>query len=217
MLTLTKKISTIICNNLSITGEKREVIEYGMIALVQMVFFFLTVCFIGIFTGTALTALTICLTTSILRKSSGGVHVSSLNICTIIGVTVCLLASVFIQYVLTGWISLFWLIIVAVLCYTLAFVVIYLKAPMDTKNKPINTVKKKKRLRKSCYIILTTYALITTGLIYLSYQFNFSTTYVLCILFGLMWQILTLTKIGSIFIGGLDLGMRRTWKALKSL
>jgi len=216
MLTLSKKISTIVCESLNITGEKREVIEYGMIALVQTIIFVFGVVLIGIFTGTALAALTICLTTSILRKYSGGVHVSSLNICTIIGVAFCFLASVLIQYVLDGWISLFWLSIVTTICYTLAFIVIYLKAPVDSENKPIKTSKKKKRLCKSCYIILTTYALITIILIYLSYEFNFSTTYVLCILFGLMWQILTLTKTGSIIIGGLDKGMCRTWQALKS-
>ncbi|MGV8905460.1 MAG: accessory gene regulator ArgB-like protein [Acetobacterium sp.] len=216
MLTLTKNISTVICNNLNINGEKREVIEYGMIALVQMVFFFSAVFFIGIFTGTALAALTICLTTSILRKYSGGVHVSSINICTIIGVTFCLFASVLIQYVLVDWISLLWLSLVAATCYALAFIIIYLKAPVDSENKPIKTSKKKKRLRKSCYIILMSYALITTVLLYLSYQFNFSTTYVLCILFGLMWQILTLTKMGSILIGGLDQGMSRIWQAIKS-
>ena len=216
MLTLSNKISTIICHNLNITGEKKEVIEYGMIALVQMILFIMIIPIIGIFTGTALAALTICLTTSILRKYSGGVHVSSLNICTIIGVAFCFLASVLIQYVLDGWISLFWLSIVTTICYTLAFIVIYLKAPVDSENKPIKTLKKKIRLRKSCYIVLATYALITIGLIYLSYQFNMTTTYALCILFGLMWQILTLTKVGKSLIGRLDRGMCRTWQALKS-
>jgi len=217
MLTLSKKISTIICINLDINGEKKEIIEYGMIALVQTVIFVLAVFFAGIFTGTAFAALIICFSTSILRKSSGGFHVSSINICTIIGVAFCLLASVLIKYVLADWISLFWLSVITAACYTLSFIVIYLKAPMDTKNKPINTVKKKTRLRKSCYIILTVYAFITATLIYLSYQFEMTTTYALCFLFGLMWQILTLTKIGSKLIGSLDKGMSRTWKRLRSM
>jgi len=217
MLTLSNKISTIICHSINITGEKKQVIEYGMIALVQTVLFVLAVFIAGIFTGTAFAALIICFSTSILRKSSGGVHVSSINICTIIGVAFCLLASVLIRYVLVVWISLFGLGLLAIICYALAFIVIYLKAPMDTKNKPINTLKKKKRLRKSCYIILGAYAFITVMLIYLSYQFEMTTTYALCILFGLMWQILTLTRIGSKLIGGLDKGMSMTWKALKLL
>lgn len=216
MLTLSKKISTIICFNLDINGEKKEVLEYGMIALVQIIIFVSAVFLIGLFTGTAIGALIICFSTSILRKSSGGFHVSSINICTIMGVTICLLASVLIQYVLADWISLFWLSVVTVACYTLSFIVIYLKAPMDTKNKPINTVKKKKRLRKSCYIILTVYAFITATLIYISYQFEMTTTYALCLLFGLMWQILTLTKIGSKLIGSLDKGMSMTWQTLRS-
>ncbi|KNZ41765.1 accessory gene regulator ArgB-like protein [Acetobacterium bakii] len=217
MLTLSKKISAVICYNLSISGEKKEVIEYGMIALVQIIFFVSAVFIAGIFTGTALAALTICFSTSILRKSSGGVHVSSINICTIIGMTFCLFSSVLIKYVLADWINLFWLSILAVACFTLAFIVIYLKAPVDTKNKPINTVKKKKRLRKSCYMILVAYAFLTIVFIYLAFKFHTSTTYALCILFGLMWQILTLTKIGSKLIGGIDKGMSMTWKALKSL
>lgn len=217
MLTLTNKISTIICHNLNITGEKKEVIEYGMIAIVQIIFFIPIVLFVGIFTGTALPALTICLTTSLLRKYSGGVHVSSINICTIIGVTFCLLASVLIKYVLADWISLFWLYVVAAPCYALAFITIYLKAPVDSENKPIKTLKKKTRLRKACYIILATYAGITTALIYLSDQYNILTTYALCILFGLMLQVLTLTKIGGILIGGLDKGLSMTWKAFRLL
>lgn len=217
MLTLTNKVSAIVCDSLDITGEKKEVIEYGMIALVQTVFFFSAIILVGIFTGTGFAALIICLATSILRKSSGGVHVSSLNICTIIGVTVCLSASVFIQYVLADWVSIFGLSATAAACYLLSFIIIYLKAPVDTKNKPIKTLKKKKRLRKSCYIILAVYALITIILIYLSYQFNLSTAYALSILFGLMWQVLTLTRIGSNFIGLLDKGMCMTWKAIRSL
>jgi len=37
MLILSKKISTIVCESLNIIGEEREVIEYGMIALVQTI------------------------------------------------------------------------------------------------------------------------------------------------------------------------------------
>lgn len=215
MLTLTKKISASICSSLNITGEAREVLEYGMIALVQILILIPAILIIGLFTGTMWSALIICFTASFLRKYTGGVHVSSINICTIIGVTFCMSASVLIQYLLAQRVNLVWLAVILVSCYSLALVVITKKVPVDTPNKPINTEKKKKRLRKAAFIILASYAFVSMVLFYVSFRFNVTTIYIWSILFGLMWQILTLTQMGAIFIGWVDKSMTMLWRTIK--
>jgi|LGOV01.1.fsa_nt_gb accessory gene regulator B len=215
MLTIAKKTSKSLCNQLNIIGEKAEVIEYGMIAMVQLIVFTSIIVIVGLFTKTVCEALTICATTSILRKSSGGVHVRSINSCTIIGVCFCLLASVWIRYILIDVITFSGIILLTGMVLVMAYGIIYLKAPMDTPNKPINTTKKRKRLRKSCYRIISIYGVIMIGLIVGVKMTGFDYTYGLCIIFGLMWQVMSLTKFGSCFIGFLDNKIWRVWKIFR--
>ncbi|AFA47371.1 accessory gene regulator ArgB-like protein [Acetobacterium woodii] len=216
MLTLTKRLSASICQSLNITGDKREVVEYGMIALIQILVLIPAIIIIGSLTGTALSALIICFSASLLRKSSGGVHVSSINICTIMGITFCVGASVLIQYFLDSHVSINVLLAVVIISFLIALAVILTKAPVDTENKPIRTAKKKKRLRKEALFILAFYAGISVLLIYFSFNYRITTVYLWSILFGMMWQVLTLTQIGEKIIGGIDKKLCQIWKLARS-
>lgn len=217
MQELTKKISQMICTSLNISGEEKEVLEYGMAALVQIVIFIPIILFIGILTGTWQSALIICFAASFLRKSSGGVHVSSINICTIIGITYCLGSSVFIQNILKDSFDTLGVLKVVLICFIIALIVIYLRVPVDSENKPIKTEKKRERLRKESFIILGGYFLLTIILIYLSFKENFNTVYIWSILFGLMWQIFTLTRLGEKSIQWLDSKMGRIWNKISNI
>lgn len=216
MLTLTKRLSSSICQSLNITGDEREVVEYGMIALVQILVLIPSIIIIGSLTGTVFSALIICFSASLLRKSSGGVHVSSINICTIMGITFCLGASVLIQYFLDSRVSIIALSVLVIISFLTALVVILTKAPVDTENKPIRTDKKKKRLRKESLVLLAFYACVSMLLIYFSFDYHIATVYLWSILFGMMWQILTLTHTGEKIIGGIDKKLCQIWKLARS-
>ncbi len=216
MLTLTKRLSASICQSLNITGDEREVVEYGMIALVQILILVPAIIIIGSLTGTALSALTICFTASLLRKSSGGVHVSSINICTIMGITFCVGASVLIKYFLDSYVNINVLLVVAIISFLTALAVILTKAPVDTENKPIRTAKKKNRLRKEALFLLAFYAAVLMLLIYFSFDYHIATVYLWSVLFGMMWQVLTLTQIGEKMIGGIDKKLCQIWNFARS-
>ncbi|MGL5087813.1 MAG: accessory gene regulator B family protein, partial [Clostridium sp.] len=79
-------------------------------------------------------------------------------------------------------------------------------APVDSLAKPIRTEKKKKRLKKSSVFTLTIYSLFVIIFI-MMYTYTMSDLFIgysISILGGVVWQILSLTKLGHLLVKLID-------------
>jgi len=191
---------------LNLDINKKEVIAYGMFALLQMVLSIALVIIFGSVFNVLIETLIISFTTSILRKYSGGVHANSSGACIIIGTIICI-GQAFIIKVLTGYdINLNLNIIVGSLIFIWSYYTVYTLAPVDSPAKPIKKEAKRKRMRKGSIIILTAYLIIVIiSLIMYSYtgDRNFI-KYYLCIYIGVLWQVFTLTTYGHFIMKKID-------------
>ncbi|MGL5087051.1 MAG: accessory gene regulator B family protein, partial [Clostridium sp.] len=88
-VTIAEKLSLKVANDLKLDEEKKQVIEYGIFSIVQMIFNLILVLLIGFIFNVAIEALIVSLTVGVLRKSSGGAHSSSPNTCIVVGTMVC--------------------------------------------------------------------------------------------------------------------------------
>jgi len=199
------RLANKISRELNYDDEKREIITYGLIALIQLVFTVFFVLVIGLLFGTPLEALIICFSVSFLRKYSGGAHVSSMGLCTFIGVAYSIGFSLISRYLLLPVLSTFYLFLISVVVYAISFWVIYKVAPVDSPHKPIKTEKKKQRMRKGSFLVLLFYILISIFFLLLGSHYLTVNSFGLSLLFGILWQTFTLTKIGDVFLSRTDL------------
>lgn len=199
------KLANKIGEELKLDDEKRQVILYGLIALVQLVFTVFFVLLLGLLFGTPIEALLICFSVSLLRKYSGGAHVGSMGLCTFLGVAYSVIFALISRYLLLPILTPIPLMIALVAVYTVSFWAIYRLAPVDSPNKPIKTAKKQKRMRKGSFIVLLVYAGISIVLLLLGRYHPIFNSFNISMLFGILWQILTLTKIGAVFLNRIDL------------
>lgn len=188
-------ITSYLTKELNLDKEKSEVVKYGIFALSQMIINIICVIIFGMIFNVLIESLIISFVVSILRKSSGGAHASSPEKCVIVGTifSVGLALIIKAMNIRFPYVCLF--IIIVFLC---AYYLIYKLAPVDSPNKPIRSVKKKLRLKKSSIIVLSIYLLIII-LCLLIFIFTKKTEmlkYILCICSGVVWQVFSLTKAG---------------------
>ncbi|RII35896.1 accessory regulator AgrB [Clostridium chromiireducens] len=190
-----ENISNYIANELKFDNNKRDIINYGIFALMQMGICIGLVIIFGIILNVLIEALIISFTISILRKSSGGVHASSPRRCAIIGTVSSIGMGLIAKYmnlnlnltIMSGGCIFIW-----------SYYIIYKLAPVDSKSKPIKSSKKRGRLKKNSIVILSVYLIII--LVEITY-FYFTEeskilVYSLCIYMGVLWQVCSLTKYG---------------------
>jgi accessory gene regulator B len=195
-----EKLAQIIANKISselgFDEEKKDVITYGLTAIIQTIITLLIILIIGIISGALIEALLICFSVSLLRKYSGGAHVNSIEMCTSLSVIFCTIFSIICKYLLVSLISTNILIVILIAVFFLSFFAIYKLAPVDSPNKPIKTEKKKARMRKGSYLTLTVFSIISIAFLLLGMRYNNFNSYLLSILIGTSWQVFTLTKLG---------------------
>lgn len=198
-----KRISYNISKELGFDNDKEEVINYGIFACIQMCISIFLVGIIGAILGVFKEALLVSFITAILRKSSGGVHAGSPRSCNIIGTVASVLMGLIAKYIN---ININGTILLGGIIFLISYIVIYRLAPVDSISKPIKTVSKRKRLKKSSLIIISLYFIIV--ILGISYCFISNKTellsYVLCIYLGVLWQVFSLTKIGYFILKKLD-------------
>ncbi len=199
------RLANKISRELNYDDEKKEVVTYGLIALLQLVFTVFFVIVIGLFFGTPVEALIICFSVSCLRKYSGGAHVGTMGLCTFIGVAYSIGFSLISRYLLLPVLSAPSLCFISVAVYMISFWAIYKLAPVDSPHKPIKTERKKKRMRKGAFLTLSFYMLVSIILLLLGKHELIFNSFALSLLFGILWQIFTLTKIGTAFLNRTDL------------
>lgn len=191
------KISNKLTEQLDLDNEKKLVVFYGLLALFQIIISFFFIILIGLILGVMFEALIFCLSVSILRKYSGGAHASSVEICTIFGVIACITFPMIIKYIYIYLYNLYFIVLLIIITFLLSFILIYKLAPVDSPNKPIKTNKKRKRMRKNSFSVLVIYLFISIVFLILGKKYSVFFRCNLSLLFGIFWQVLTLTKFGK--------------------
>ncbi len=198
------KVANRIALELSYPEEKRQVIEYGLLAIFQTVLMTVIVLALGAILHIFIEAAILCFAVSILRKYSGGAHASSMASCTIVGVIFCIAFGLAMKTLSTLEISFIMLVIASIIVFAFAFITAILRAPVDSPNKPIRTEQKKRRMKIGTLIVLFLYMLISTTLLF---NYNQSPVYIsalLSLLLSVFWQIGSLTGPGRVVLEGLD-------------
>ena len=193
---LAENIAASIAESLQMDSEKKAVIAYGIFCFLDIFISVMIVILLGFVFHVLAEALIISFSISILRKYSGGVHASTLGKCMIIGTVITIIPAIMIHYL-----SLNSLIVLLgyLLVFVWAFYEIYTKAPVDSIKKPINNIKKRKRLKKSSLVVLGLYSVITVLLLIVYYSGDYRNfiRYAASVIYGTAWQVFTLTKAGN--------------------
>lgn len=201
---LANKITNKLALELNFDEEKRQVVNYGLYGLIQLITILFSTLILGLIFGIAIEALMMSFTGSLLRKYSGGAHVSDINVCTLISILICILFPLIIKFYLLSLINSSLLSFLIAFIFLSSFYIVYKFAPVDNPNKPIKTEKKKKRMRKGSFICLILFLL--TSVLFSIFGRDNKMLYAFClsILFAVSWQIFTLTKAGLWLYKALD-------------
>ena len=203
---LSKLISEKVSSELNYDNERKEIIQYGTYALIQTLISIISVLILGLVFNIALEALIFLFTASILRKYSGGAHSESSNVCTLLGIIISICIGFLVKSSFFTKMNFEIIVFIGIVIFVFGYFIVFKFAPVDTKNKPIKTEKKKKRMKKGSLKILTIYLFIEILSIILYYNLGWSLvkSVMLSIILGVAWQCITLTYIGNILLKTID-------------
>ena len=203
---ISKVIAEKVSSELNYDNERKEIIQYGTYALIQTLISIISVLILGLLFNIALEALIFLFTASILRKYSGGAHSESSNVCTLLGIIISICIGFLIKSSFFAKMNFELVVFIGIVIFVFGYFIVFKFAPVDTKNKPIKTEKKKKRMKKGSLKILTIYLFIEIFNIILYYNLGWSLAkpVMLSIMLGAAWQCMTLTYIGHILLKTID-------------
>ena len=197
------KLASNISKALNYNYEQEQVIRYGLIAIIQVLVTILLVSIIASILHILPEALIITFSVSLLRKYSGGSHANTIEACTATAVIYSIVFALISKTLLRPIFNSISLIAVTFTIFLLAYWIIYKKAPVDSPNKPIKSPQKIKRMRKGSFLVLTAYLIVSVLFIQLSQSDSIWISYTLSLLFGIAWQIITLTRVSAILFKNL--------------
>jgi len=201
---LASRIANKIALELSYKDEQKQVIEYGLIALLQTLFMTAIVLLLGSLFNIVIESMILCFAISILRKYSGGAHAGSIASCTIIGVVICVVFGMAMKYLGSLTISPVLLMFVIILVFVYALIIALRKAPIDSPNKKIRSEQKRKKMKDSTIILLLVYFLISMVFLFYINRSSVFSSALLSLLLSVVWQISSLTNPGKFVLEGLD-------------
>lgn len=208
-MSLTEKMAIKIGSNaklfLNVSEDEEQIIMYGAINLFQITFAILWVIIVGLFFGVLYEALLFSITTSILRKYSGGVHASSPSRCIIIGTSVAVAAGIAIDNILYN-LNISTALLISIAFITFAFRIVVKNAPVDSIKKPITNIEVKKQFKKKSIVVIFLFSFIIIILFILSKKYSelYYIKFMESISLGILWQTITLTKIGINLLNKVD-------------
>lgn len=188
------------------SNEEIEVMNYGLFIWIHTILAYIVTILIGIIIGKAIEALLISIVASSLKKFSGGVHATSPNRCLVISIITTLIFT-YIYVFLNKYCRYNYIYILSLVSITPCYYIFYKKAPVGTKNKPLNKEETRIKLRKKLFKRLNIYI----GIIILILILNFTRVlnynlamFVYCIELGIILQTIAVTKLGETIILKLD-------------
>ncbi|WP_270568026.1 accessory gene regulator ArgB-like protein [Clostridium beijerinckii] len=212
-MSLTEKIATKIGNNaklfLNVNEEQEQIIVYGAINLVQMLFAILWVIIAGLLFGVFYEALIFSISASILRKYSGGVHASSPSRCVIIGAFSAALAGILINNIFYT-INSITVAVASGVIIIFAFITVFRNAPVDSIKKPIKNIETRKQFKRKSIFVIFIFSFIIIILFMLNEKFSelYYIKLIESIGVGVLWQTITLTKNGINFLNKVDSALK---------
>lgn len=185
--------------------EEIAVLNYGIFVIIHMFLGILATIIVGLLTDTMLEMGIITLTSSLMKRYSGGTHATSPERCLIIGVLISFIFSqisiMFIYNINTSYLMIFVFIILM-----LSYYILYRNCPVSSKNKQFNNEKRRILLRKKAFFTINIYTLILTLLLYYYIKLDIliAKQILVSVVLGLGIQVFVLTKYGKIIIEGMD-------------
>lgn len=202
--TLAHKIAERIAFQLDFDDDKKAVVAYGLIGILQLATLFTIITIIGFIFNFWYECMIIFLGVGIIRKSTGGAHAKTMKSCNIISVFTVTLLSALSRYLLGVPINIYVNLGISILIFMICFIIFYLHVPVDSPNKPIVKPEKIKRLRRQSFILLTLLFLILIIFILLTTYHKRFYSIAISIRLTILWQLLTLTETGAFMIEKID-------------
>jgi accessory gene regulator B len=200
---LAKKIAESVGVSLGKSEEEIAVMAYGWIGIIQFSAIFLLSSVFGILFGFWLEVFTVFLSVGFLRRMTGGAHSAGIYQCLFYSVVFVVGISAVSAYALprlspvVNW-------ILCGLIFVFGYVTVALKAPVTPPNKPCRSEKKRKRLRKGSFIVLTLFLVIVFLLVVPGRHVAKCYSMGLALALSTLWQISMMTRAGHWFISLLD-------------
>lgn len=205
MEALAKAIAAAIGKNLGKSDEEIAVIAYGLIGLLQFFAILALTLTIGIIFGFWAEVLVLFFSVGFLRRLTGGAHSRGLYNCLVYSVCfVCGLAA--LAHYLLPRLPLYRAILPAcALIYLFGYVTIALKAPVAPPNKPVRTEKKRRRLRRGAFTVISVFLVLNASLLLFGARLHPRLyTVGLALALSVLWQIFMMTKAGHALIFVID-------------
>lgn len=212
---LASKIADGIASQLSLDQEKRSVIAYGLIGLLQITTLMLIIIIIGIVSKTLYESLIIFLSVGFMRKSTGGAHSKTMGGCNTVSVLSIALLALTSRYLFNSPIDRFSNLVITIVVFIIGYIIFYRRVPIDSPNKPIVTEVKIRRLRKESFIKLFMFFVITVCSILLVDTHERFYSIASSIRVAIIWQTMTLTEKGISLLSNMDLIVNRLLDKLK--
>lgn len=184
--------------------DQKEVITYGLLAIIQFIIVMTLIIVLSSLLGTVVPSLILSFSVSALRVNAGGAHLSSIWVCSMTGVVICIVMPTVIK--LLGGQSIDTTVLFAVtnIILLLTLWVVAKKAPVDHPNKRITSAEKRKELKRKSLIVVAIYFLLSNFFIIRGLNI-----YVLCMLFGVVWQSFTMISVGHNFLKFLEARLKK--------
>lgn len=191
------------------TDEERiAVMAYGLTALLQLVLIFLAAALLGWALGFFGESMIVFFSVGFLRRLIGGAHAGSFNGCLVVSIFCIGFFSALAHYVLP--LCPFWVLCGASLAiYLTAVVLIARLAPVDSPNKPVRSLEKRRRLRRSAFGVMVVFALLTAAALLWQIRGGNCARYIWALNLSVLWQTTMLTGCGSRLIRIVDLRFKR--------
>jgi accessory gene regulator B len=209
---LARKLAGNIAESLGYDGEKEAVIAYGLTAILQVTSTVLLVLLFGILIHALVEALIVCFSIMLYRKYSGGVHAHSAELCAVFSVLFCTATAAISKWLLAAVYHPIFMAIALVIVFGSSFFIVYKLAPVDSPSKPIRTEKKKKRMRRGSFIVLSVYLVLSAAFLTLSNTYDQYKSFGISLLIGVSWQTFTLTSLSFLFLERMNTNFKRRCK-----
>ena len=202
-------LSDKISDNLKVSRDEKAVIHYGLFAIIHTSISILSIIVVGSMLGVFIPSLILSLAAVILRKYSGGAHASTPESCAVIGVIISVGGAWGLAQV--NW-NIWCVVIWVIATFIFSFYKVYQLAPVDSVEKPIRKQEKKEMLKKKSIRTLNVYCIgiIVLIAIYFIQHKEVILVWIMCICFGIIWQIFTLSPLGHLAVKKIDLFLINT-------
>ena len=198
------RLSEKIASNMQYDNEKKAIIEYGLLAIFNIIIIGLVISFAGILFDFWYESIIIFIGVGILKKSTGGAHAGTLGRCVVISVLSITLFAAISRYALGVPIGIYINSGITTTVFIICSMVFYKLVPVDTPNKPIKKPEKIKKLRRQSFILLVLYTVLTIIATIFAPAWDRLYSIAFCIRFALLWQTLMLTTYGHRIIRRLN-------------